>query len=332
MNSINIYQQIKTIIVYSFFVIVIIGIIFNSLTFIIFSRKRFKQTVFYTYFRCLIISDTICLIMPINKVLEYNYNIYIEKMSTFLCKSRVYLPYSISPISGWILVIISLDRWIIITNLYKFELRKKFWFQILICFLIFVFNFAVYSPGLMFRLEKNTDLSNLTNQTNNDFICSSSNYSKLIQWMDAFEGCIIPFSLMILFTCLTIMFIYLSRKKTASSSSIRMPNSNINNNNKQSTMKKRDVRFAIVSVILNVIFLMLNSPYTFLNLFDDFISNQSISELSESIRLFFYYLNFSITFFINFYVNSTFRDEFLILIGKKSLSYNNPSYRKSVVG
>jgi hypothetical protein len=309
----DIYQQIRTIIVYSFILIIILGIVFNTLAFIVFSRKRFKRTVFATYFRFLIITDTLSLLMPLNKILEINYNIYIEKISNTLCKLRMYVPYVISPISAWILVIISLDRWMSIVISNKFLIRKKSGFQILICILIIGFNLIFYTPSLSFGLEEIKFIDNLTNESSKMYSCSSN--LTLLSWMDAFQGCFLPFSLMISFSCLTIIFIFNTRKKTIISTT--------NNNNKQSSIKKRDIRFAIVSVSVNVIFLILNSPFTLVNLLDDSTMDQTIYDFLLSIRLFLYYFNFCLVFFINLGVNSTFRDEFLNMISKKDTSSLN---------
>ena len=47
---------------YCYPVIVVVGTIGNILAYIIFSRKRFENTIFATYFRFLLIIDTIGLV------------------------------------------------------------------------------------------------------------------------------------------------------------------------------------------------------------------------------------------------------------------------------
>jgi hypothetical protein len=307
MISTNIFQQLKTIIVYLFVLVMLLGVIFNSLAFIIFSGKRFKKTVFSTYFRFLIITDTFSVIfMPINKILELNFDIYIEKLSNTMCKLRLYVPYVISPISGWILVVISLDRWISIANSNRCLFRNKFWFQILICVLIFGFHILFYSPILLFTLETKIEYNNLTNETTINQSCSKD--LDLLGWMDAFESCIVPFALMILFTLMTICSIIILRKR-----------SNSREKHQKLAMKKKDIKFAVVSIILNAIFLVLNSPFSLLNLFDVSIEDNSISDFVLSIRFFLYYLNFITVFFINISVNSIFRNEFFNLLKKKNI-------------
>ena len=61
-NSEEIMTQAVVGLNYCYPVIVVVGTIGNILAYIIFSRKRFENTIFATYFRFLLIIDTIGLV------------------------------------------------------------------------------------------------------------------------------------------------------------------------------------------------------------------------------------------------------------------------------
>ena len=101
----------NTVIVYSFPMITLIGLIANSISFVVFSRKRFENTIFSTYFRFLLLFQTLNLIVPVDKMLEWNLDLSFSRISNFTCKLRVafvYFNFAIAP-GSW-----SLFRWIVI--------------------------------------------------------------------------------------------------------------------------------------------------------------------------------------------------------------------------
>ena len=71
--------------------IVVFGIIGNTLTFIIFSRKKLAKMSFSVYFRLLVIFDSIVLIDTFNYFIKKGFdNAGIER-SAFLCKTIHYV-------------------------------------------------------------------------------------------------------------------------------------------------------------------------------------------------------------------------------------------------
>ena len=125
---------IKEIIVYSFPVITLIGLITNTTSFVIFSRKKFQNTIFSTYFRFFITFQNLNLILPINKILEFNFNIYFSRISNFTCKLRIAFLYVNFAIAAWFLVIISIDRFLAISLPAKFISRLLFCFIMVLLF------------------------------------------------------------------------------------------------------------------------------------------------------------------------------------------------------
>lgn len=307
MTSSNAIFIIKTIFLYMFPFITIFGMIGNVVAFIVFSRKAFQNTVFSIYFRFLIICDSISLLLPINRFLELNFNIYLARVSNEFCKFRFYFAYAITPISGWITAAISLDRLLSIKMPAKFLVRKKTWFQILVCFIIFSFDFAYYIQNLIvYSLVKYEEFNNKTNETIVSYSCDSNGIS--LDWLDLFQSDITPFTLMIIFTILTLQSIFQSRKRLGT---------NLNND----TSKQKDVKFAITSIAINVIFLLFNSPYCLFNVISDYIQFNDITEhhMILAFCYLFFYGNFGSVFYVNIYFNVLFKKEFFKLF-KKAVS------------
>ena len=170
-------KLIKTIIAYSFPLITLIGLITNSITFVIFSRKRFQNTIFSTYFRFFLVIQTLNLISPLNKLLEWNFDFYFSRISNFTCKLRFWFIYVNIAIAAWFQVIISIDRYLAICLPARFILRKKSIFQILASFIIIGFNFIMYIPSLLYYLfEINSNQSSFMNQTVTIVSCASPGF------------------------------------------------------------------------------------------------------------------------------------------------------------
>jgi hypothetical protein len=280
----------KNIVIYSFPAITFIGLITNSLSFIIFSCKRFQKTIFSTYFRLYLVFVSISLILSINKMLESNFNIYLSKISDIACKLRVFFSYVNYPIAAWLLVVISLDRYLTIAFPVKFSFHKRFQFQMLICCFIVGFNFCIFIPYLFNYLQKIE--SNGTIQIK----CTTLNI--WVELIDYLESTLIPFCLMIIFTSLTIKTVFDARNSTS--------------------IKPKDMKFAVSSIIFNIIFLFFNSPVLLLSLMKNythlFVNLSDLYEFLNSLSLFFLYLNTTLTFFVNYFINSIFKKEFELML------------------
>jgi hypothetical protein len=189
----------KTIIVYSFPCLALMGLITNLLLLIIFSRKTFQNTIFSTYFRVYLLIDTFNLIFPINTMFEFNLSMYFYLISDICCKLRRFFPSWTNAISPWLLVIISFDRYLSVAHPSKFTYRKKYIFQILTSCFVIGFNFCMFTPLWSFYLKENT--INKTNQTVITYECVSTLY--WIKFISLIQLRAIPFSLMFWFSLLT---------------------------------------------------------------------------------------------------------------------------------
>jgi hypothetical protein len=298
--------SIKTIIFYSFSAITLIGLVTNSLTIFIFSRKNLRNVSFSIYFRFFVLFQFLNLILPINRMLEVNLDISLKNVSDFFCKSRFFYALVNYSIAAWFLVIISIDQFMNISFSKKFTFRNKIKFQLFLSILIIIFNLCFYSPiWIYFSIQTQVEL--IKNET--------TNQSRIIQrqckipnvWfqlLNLFQSVVIPFILMATFTMLSIRTVFKSRckAKTAKSS--------------------KDIRFAITSIVNILIFFLMNLPMKLYVLIDDFTSffnnlDTNIHILVETMCHMFLYSNLITPFFISYFVNSIFKKEFNILFPKR---------------
>ena len=310
----------KIILIYSFPLVTLIGLITNSISFVIFSRKRFRNTIFSTYFRFYILFQTLNLILPINKMLELNMNIYVSQSSNFMCKLRFFYPNVNFSNAGWLLAIISIDRFICISYPTKFLFRKSQLFQIFTSCFIILCNICYYSSSWFYYLKETT--ANLTNHTDilSSYTCVSPNFETDL--LELIQQMIAPFCIMIIFTLLTIKNVYRSRKII-----------NQSNGSSSKTMVN-DRKFAISSIAINILFLLSSLPYFLLSMINDysdaFINLIDLFEFLISISFFILYLNLNSTFLINKFFNSMFQIELRSSFLNRNISMNNSNSRATV--
>jgi hypothetical protein len=308
MSSMNELLLVKTIIVYIYPVLSLIGLTTNTLSFIIFSRKRFKNTIFATYFRFLIIFDIFSLtFLPINRLFELNFNIFLKDLNNEFCKIRYYAFYVLYPISGWILTVVSLDRCLKVTfisNKFLTQISKSS-FQIVMCLVVLTFNIVYYVPNLFFYIKiQNSTIGLSINQTN-ILTKKCTNPGIPAMWLDVANYFFTPFLLMVLFNSLTIISLIKSRYRLNDKS-----------------ISKKDLRFVITTIFLNLFFLVENFPnclYSIMNYYNqEFMNNKNLNIFVMSICYVIFYSHSASVFFVQITFNSMFKDEFKILFKIRS--------------
>ena len=310
-NQKEIINIIKTIFVYTYPIISFVGLVTNTLSFVIFSHKKFQNTIFYIYFRFILFFDILCMMIPINKFFESNLNIYIRDMNDSLCKFRYYYIYVVYPISGWGLVIISIDRFVSIAYPSRYLIRKRTIFQILVCLFILAYNLIYYIPMLFYYLKATSKFNNATNRTTTTYKCTNQNYPT--EWFNIINTTILPFLFMFLFTMLTLRVLFKTRKKSFQRTKCY-----------NKSIRQRDIKFAVTSITLNIIFLLLNLPYGIYSLasfyIQDFI-DKDVQNLLYAIIYVPFYINLTTVFFINVKVNSIFRNQLMNFLLPKQITY-----------
>ncbi len=263
------------------------GLFGNLAGLIVFSKIKSNRFSSRNIFITLAAVDSINMcILSVNLFLQEK-NIVLESISDLSCKLTTFLTFAFEAISSWLLVALSMDRFISIRFKHPIFI-KKIHFQYLIIFLIIIYNLALYSPKALLNENIMYDINNQSN-----FVCQSNNSKirTLLIVIDFLNSTLIPFLMMLLFSILLIYIILKSRIKI-----IRMTNQSNKNR------LRKDIKFAITSVILNLFFFIFNLPICVAN----FISADFYSTLYRS-GLLIFLAGFGINFYILFFFNSLFR-------------------------
>ena len=297
-------KDIINIIYKTIFAINFITIVGSILSFIVFSRKAFQKSSIQVYFRLLAIFDLFGLFNFGLGLASLFVELQVISSTEFICKITYFITIAISPIPGWILVVLSIDQLITVSMTKRFAFFKKQWFQYTIIFGIFIFNCALYSQVFFQVNNIRIEISNVTY-----YSCDTN--SLILPIIYLIESSFVPFVIMIVTSSFIVRILIRSRQRigmrtTSNSSLIR---------------RIRDLKFAFNSVILNVLFILLSTPLVIYYLLPkfDFIMSYYFHTISDAI----FYFNFALHFWVHFSFNSIFRKEFLILFRIKKKTYGS---------
>ena len=286
--------------------ILIFGLLGNILGLVVFTRKNLSKFPTKNIYCSLAIFDTIYLVYRIIGEVTTDNGISIYLISNMWCKIFRYFRYSLGPISAWLLVYISIDKFISI-QFPNFKLIKIIKFQNSVIFLIVLFNLVYYSPffvySTLFRVYKiETNILNASlsfNSTNEEYNCYfiDLNQKKVLYMMDLVNSTLLPFGLMIIFSILLIYTIFKSRLRI-----LRLDSA------VDRKRLRKDIKFAFTSILLNVAFVILNLPVCIANLLTD------VSAFSYKALLYLFFFSFCVNYYVLFTFNSIFRKEFSIML------------------
>jgi hypothetical protein len=248
----------------------------------------------------------------LNQFITNEINFDISTVSDDFCR-LFFIINCISSTSSWTTAAISIDRLMNVKYPAKFIVHNKKWFQVLVCFALLIKDFLVYSQLYFEPLVKDyeypysSDSLNSTNETVTiSKYCAFPTYfdTLILIWVDFINAIFIPFFIMITCTLIIVKVLFQSRRS-------------ISDNNNQEERRKRDRRFAINAISINIIFFLTALPLTIFNFYFFYFSLDYQMYFTSFISNTFYalyYLNFGSSFYINFWVNYIFREEFLNLI------------------
>ena len=225
-------------------IVLCLGIIGNTFGFLILFKKKLLQIGPRFIFQALFLTDSIYLVQILQPYLAYSYNKDLSLVSPFVCASYWYFNYLLSSISPWLLSYISVERYISIRySKWKLILRNitNQWIFFII---IVTFNFVYYSEVIFLSGFQST---NNSNTSSSQCVFNSIEAQAIISYMDLAHRVIIPFILMVISSILLIESI---RK-------VRLP---ISGSRRQDRRLKKDIRFAITSILLDCIYLVLSLP------------------------------------------------------------------------
>jgi hypothetical protein len=273
--------------------ILVFGLLGNTLGIIVLCNKDLKNIGPKRTYIYLFLSDSFLLVQIIGTYFELARNLYIGTLSDFSCKLWIYCNYSFATISSYLIVYISVERCISITRpAWKFFLRKNknqlIWFII-----VTIACMLYYLPsGLYYKI---VPLSDDGPFTINCFF--SDAYAQLfISYMDLIARAILPFILMIICSVTLIYSLFKSRLRVVENF-LAEENQTIH----------RELRLAVSSISLNIIYIITQLPLSITMFQTDF------SDFYYELTYYIFYLSYAINFYIILATNSLFRSRFLSL-------------------
>jgi hypothetical protein len=291
-------EQFSKIFVYLRVAFMLAGLAGNAVSFVVFSRKAFGKHSIGVYCRALCASNSFILFQLVLEITNLSLNQQLENNSTIVCKLMNFFNVGLSPISAWILAAFGIDKMIHVLNTNRFAFMKKQKFQCSVIFFCVFGNvlFYLYVP-ILFEL-KETTVGNVTSS-----VCQLQNILqyKALVWTYLVEANILPFILMMAATIVTIKCLVSSRKNLE-----RVTNRELK------SRREKDAKFALNSVVLNILFVILQVPLVLTYIVP--IDDSTTFLVVNTICFFLFCLNYSISFGIYFLSNSIFRNEFMHLI------------------
>jgi hypothetical protein len=293
--------------------VVFIGLIGNVLSFLVFSRKKFSKNSISIYGRALAITDSFIVYIFVRDVTFYLFDIRLETESTTACKFIYFLRLSVSSSSAWILGVFSFDKMIFALAIQKCNLIKNKKFQYGSLVAIIAFHSLLYSAlSIPIELES---VSLDSNNNNNNASTSvglvnchlkSVPFLKVINVIYLVEGNFLPLCLMLVCTVVIIRCLVKSRQNLEKIV-----------NKEMKKRRAKEAKFAVNSIILNVLFAILVMPLSLLYLIP--IDDVETYKLIFKICILSFYLNYSIGFFTYLVSNSIFRQELadMLRFGRK---------------
>jgi hypothetical protein len=290
---------------YMLLAVILIGVLANLIAFLVCSSSSLRNTVFSVYFRFIATIDTLTLLFNsfLQKFLAAMFEIKIYNMSNDYCRLNKIISYALTSTSSWILVAISVDRYLRIAFPIRFLFRKKRSLQLFVCILLLLKDLIFYSQLYMSFVQTTYSYDNTTNQSLEEITRCEVINANVLYWLDLFNSALIPGLLMLICTVMILKCLHDSKKINITS--------NGNEKSISYSISNRQQKFAFTACILNLIFFVTNFPITVYDLYTDYYYvDATLKKMLFSFFFLIYYVNFGSVFFINFTVNSNFRKAF----------------------
>ncbi len=225
--------------------LMIFGTLGNSIAFYVLTRKKLRTQSTMLYFACLTVLDTVSLYQwNFNFFYKYHINaLYenLENQSIFLCRYISFMANFSIQSSAWILAIITIDRYLIVTNAtWKQKYSKNIKFNLTIILSVISFFALINLPVTLLNgktvtiYSKNSSLVTF-NRTRTE--CYNTKFYQFWQNVIVLIECILPLILMIIFNGLLIYRTYKSSVKLDNSKNRQKTNTtdttNQSSNNEQ---------------------------------------------------------------------------------------------------
>lgn len=311
------YQRIMC---YPLIVIQNIGLIGNCLAFSVFMRQRFQTVSFAFYYKVMAITDTLVLIRSFDYWFASLLRFIMPNISDIFCKLTEYINFVMSTTSVLILSLIAFDRMLTIVFAQRSlsQMLRKRRVQICLVTLVLFFSIGIYIKipitnylEVQYFFDENYTIVARKQQCQYDMYGTVRFVNVAVFFVETIPIILVSNT----FTVITIVFVFKSRARFRPTSSA---NNNLSLNQTMILAAARDRKFAINSIALNLISLLLKSPYLlFLNLSAFLYLNEIPFQyylIFEYVGILLFNLDNASSFYVNMVVNSMFYDEFLIMV------------------
>ena len=306
--------------------VIVLGLLGNMAAFLIFSRKRFRHTIFAVYFRVNLIVDSYVLANCVFDYLSAKFDIDLASGNETFCHFNFYSCYALAAMSAWLYVIESLYRMLDVIYPTQFQFRTSPKFQMSVCLILFSVCLLFYSPVYLefsgFKFSNSSfnasSSSKSLNQTqnmsslNDHMHLESTSYMTqtcaifFATWfdiMDLLVCAVVPFLLMTFFIIVSLGFLYKRSQSEANHTKVT--------SKKLSHCKTNpDCRYGVIVVTLDVTFLALNLPDRVVNFFRPDTIPLALWQLVRLI----WYMNYGTIFYLNLCVNRIFKAELIAIL------------------
>lgn len=304
-----------------FILFIILGTVGNILVFRVYwTSEKLNKNSFAIYFKVLPLVDQLMIFDGIRYLMGHSFKLVLVDKLAFFCHILDYFEYILSPISGYLLVCISFDRFMQIKYQNKFRIIfDRRYFQIPLILFIFLFN-SLFYIGFLWNKQyvQTTNTDNTTNVTVFEWSCIELDGMSTIYQMDIYNSTLIPFVLMITFSVLTIYLVIKSRTRINVTSSVSQ------------SLSKKDKKFAILSISLNFLYLIFNLPTVLTIAYGSSMETNLFNTVKYALNVW-YYINYGSNFYIHVIFNNIFRNDLFKIAHIKSSNKVSNNYTGSVV-
>jgi hypothetical protein len=225
------------------------GLIGNIIIVLMLSRKNFRKIPSRNLLRVLAINDTFVLFGMIPNLRSYSNIEVTDIFNEYFCKLAYFWFYSSPANSSFILSLISIERFI--TVKYKsITLFKKLWFQTSMVAGICTWNLISYGYFTLVNAKLLIDVS----EPNATTTCAFSNpkLEEIMHWFDLVNVIFLPSVIMTVFGILLIKTVFETSKRLTESMKLQSI--------QRQRRKKRDIKYSMIVIYFNLVFLMSNCP------------------------------------------------------------------------
>ena len=328
----------KTIVIYTFPILIIVGTICNILTFLVMRRKKLRNQSTGYYMAVLAVADELALLVGCLSGWLMSYkNFNILSISSYACKIFSVVLYTTFDFSVWLVVIMTIERFIAVTfplkSMYFCTVKKaKVATLILTCILFAINSHFLITHSTVY--DKNGTLGcDSANETFNYFI------KHIWPWIDASKYAFVPFLTILIFNVLIIYNLFIAAKSIKNLSSnhqlqINHVTSNTQNltnhgsTNSQSN-SSNNRRLTVMLLVVSITFCILSTPVVVLQVLERAAPGPNYQTF-YSICLCLQYINHSTNFFLYVVSGKLFRNEVIALfcgvlnIFKRVSKYKKP--------